>query len=256
MKPCAHIFQKINLINNLYYRYFYYQDIEETKKLVSFYKNILNENDIVFDVGANIGKKTYVFSLLCRQVIAIEPQPFCIRILHQRFDKYSNLIKICPLAISPQQEQASLYIATQHTMSSMSPDFIHHVQSTWSFSPRWRKKITVKTTTLDALIENYGYPKYIKMDVEGYEENVLKTLSVPVPWLSFEFTPTLYENTLRCINRLESLSTYLYNISIEETYQWYLPHFVSAQEMQTIITNELYALGKFGDIFAQVNPSS
>lgn len=250
------LLQKLPLIQHLYYRYLYPQNIKETKKLILFYKNILNESDLVFDVGANIGKLTHVFALLCKQVVAIEPQPSCIKALHARFHKYSDLIKICPYAISPEKNQTSFYIADQHTMSSMSQDFIHQVQNTWSFSPKWRKKITVKTTTLDALIEHYGYPQYIKIDVEGYEEYVLKTLSKPIPWLSFEFTPTLHTQALRCIEMLENVSTYRYNISLEENYRWYLPQFVTAQEMQVIITNQLSPIGKFGDLFAQLRHTS
>ena len=42
-------------------------------------------------------------------------------------------------------------------------------------------------TTLDALIELHGKPDFIKIDVEGFEVDVLGGLSSAIPLLSFEF---------------------------------------------------------------------
>ena len=38
----------------------------------------------------------------------------------------------------------------------------------------WDKSIKIQTTTIDQLIKDYGKPKFIKIDVEGFELNVLK----------------------------------------------------------------------------------
>ena len=46
----------------------------------------------------------------------------------------------------------------------------------------------VPVTTLDALIERHGVPSFVKVDAEGFEEEVLQGLSRSIKALSFEFT--------------------------------------------------------------------
>jgi hypothetical protein len=46
----------------------------------------------------------------------------------------------------------------------------------------------VPVTTLDALIRRFGEPRFVKIDVEGVEDQVLRGLSDAPPALSFEFT--------------------------------------------------------------------
>jgi hypothetical protein len=50
-----------------------------------------------------------------------------------------------------------------------------------------RAAIDVSVTTIDALIERYGEPRFVKIDVEGFEEQVLRGMTHPVDKLSFEF---------------------------------------------------------------------
>ena len=53
----------------------------------------------------------------------------------------------------------------------------------------WADHAVVPVTTLDALIDRYGLPAFCKIDVEGFEEAVVRGLSRPIPSVSFEFTP-------------------------------------------------------------------
>ena len=65
----------------------------------------------------------------------------------------------------------------------------------------------METITLDQLISTYGRPFYIKIDVEGYELNVLNGLKTTVPYLSFEVNlPDFRSEGEQCIARLREIA--------------------------------------------------
>ena len=71
----------------------------------------------------------------------------------------------------------------------------------------FREKRQVETITLEQMISTYGLPFYIKIDVEGYEPNVLKGLQTAVPYLSFEVNlPDFRLEGQQCINRLHHIA--------------------------------------------------
>jgi hypothetical protein len=85
----------------------------------------------------------------------------------------------------------------------------------------WNETEQVVIDTLDNLIAKYGLPKFIKIDVEGFELDVLKGLTNPVPIISFEYaTPEHTVRLFECIEMIEKLSPkYLCNVSAGEKKQ-------------------------------------
>jgi FkbM family methyltransferase len=118
------------------------------------------------------------------------------------------------------QGKQNLYISRRNpTVSSLSPGWIDAVQKHPSFSHiQWDAGQVIPVTTLDTLIEQYGEPAFCKIDVEGYEREVLQGISKPLKALSFEYLPLAIETALDCVARLGELGNYEYNWSVGETH--------------------------------------
>jgi len=66
--------------------------------------------------------------------------------------------------------------------------------------------VQVEATTLDSLMEKYGEPFHIKIDVEGYELEVVSGLSKRVGSIQFEYIMENFEDmTVPVIQKLEQL---------------------------------------------------
>jgi hypothetical protein len=107
-------------------------------------------------------------------------------------------------------------------------------------------------TTLDRLIELHGKPCFIKIDVEGYECEVVKGLSQSVGTLSIEFTPEIPDPTLRCIDHLAGLGDVRLNYAVAETMDLLLDNWVSPREMAGILASFQGDNSLFGDVYVRV----
>lgn len=178
---------------------------DQDELMHELYAQFVLPGQLCFDVGANVGNRTWVFLKRGARVVAVEPQEACIQYLRWVYGKDKRLT-VVPQALGEAQGQAELWISDPHTLSSMCPEWIEAVQRSGRFGQNaWDKKQVVSMMTLDRLIEEYGVPSFVKIDAEGYECQVLKELSQQVQALSFEFTPECLESTFQCLDHLHHL---------------------------------------------------
>ena len=164
------------------------------RRLVRFYRQFLGPGDVGFDIGAHVGSRVRAWRRLGARVVAVEPQPDCLRVLRLLFGRDPE-VTLVPSAVGKTAGRARLGISTATpTVSSMSPDWIDTVAAADSFARvRWDRSIEVDVVTLDELIARHGEPAFCKIDVEGFEIDVLTGLSRPVRALSFEYLPPAHE---------------------------------------------------------------
>lgn len=175
------------------------------QKMLEFYSQFISRGALCFDVGANRGNRVKIFLKLHENIVAIEPQNNCVKILRTGYGNNKRLT-VVQKALGESEGEAEIMISNANSISSLSPEWVEAVRHSRRFSEyRWNMKQIVPLTTLDRLIEQYGTPSFIKIDVEGFEYQVIKGLSQPVKALSLEFTPEFIESTFKCIDHLQRL---------------------------------------------------
>ncbi len=223
---------------------------KELKKRAHFYASFIKQNDLVFDVGANMGNRIEAFLHITPNIVAIEPQPSCINFLKTKFGKK---IHIEPVGLSYEEGEANMFIADESTISSFSKEFISTLKQTRFKQHQWDKQIKVPITTLDNLIKKYGTPHFCKIDVKGFEYEVLRGLDKALPILSFEYcVPEFTENVTQCLSHLHIIdSNFEYNFSVQETMSWHEKDWKSYDDFLEIVISEAFSKTLFGDIYVK-----
>lgn len=220
----------------------------------NFFSQLLAAGDLVFDVGANLGSYAEIFASLGARVIALEPNPDCVS--HIRRSYPSNLIDVVGTAVGCSVGVAKIRLAKRSDMSSMSPDWIRSIQDAQRIDDSvWAREISVPIITLDSLIDRYGMPRFIKIDVEGFEESVLNGLSEQPPILSFEFNTNFIDAAIRCLKSVGSGDDRSFNFVIGEPIKFELDKWVDPNQLCA----ELLALEKnvgYGDIFVKLDSTT
>jgi FkbM family methyltransferase len=196
---------------------------KEPQYKIDFYSQFFSKGDLVFDVGANMGSRVRTFLQIGAKVIAVEPQAPCVKQLQREFGRSitkGDLI-IVQKGCGAKEEVKDFYICeTAHVKSSFSEKYINRNKDGRYSMYDWQQKESIELTTLDKLIEQYGVPKFIKIDVEGYEPEVLRGLTKKVPCLSFEYlVPELRDNLNTCMDMISTICPKAYyNYSIGESF--------------------------------------
>lgn len=214
------------------------------------YSRFVRGGDLVFDVGAHVGDRTACFRRLGARVVAVEPQPAMVKLLRLLY-AWNRDVTIEPVAIGRNSGTIDIMINPENpTVSTASRGFVDAARGSpgWQ-EQRWSKTISVPLTTLDALIVRYGVPAFIKIDVEGFEEEALQGLSHPVQALSFEFTTIQRAVALACVDRCMELGLTRFNAALGESQTFVHGNWVDGVEIGRWLTGLPHAANS-GDIYA------
>lgn len=229
----------------------FWQWSEEDEKRSRFYQQFVTKGCLVIDVGANLGNRAKVFSKLGAVVVAIEPQTKCANFLQSVFQNTDGF-HLIRKALGGSVGEGEIMISDSHTLSSLSSDWINTIKNSGRFSDyEWNKKETVLIDTLDNIIDQFSIPAFIKIDVEGFENEVLSGLSKPFQALSIEFAPEFMENTFKCIEHLVQIGECEFQMSIGESMEFDLPDWVKIEEIKKVLME--VPSDAFGDLYVKLN---
>jgi FkbM family methyltransferase len=220
--------------------------------MARLYGEFLGPGDVGFDIGAHVGSRVRAWRRLGVHVVAVEPQPDCLRILRWFFGR-DRCVTIVPKAVGAERGRSRLAVSTATpTVSSMSPSWVEAVAADRRFARvHWNRSIEVEVVTLDDLVATYGEPAFCKVDVEGFEVDVLAGLSHPIRALSFEYLPAAHDLALAALERLEALGDYRYNYSAVETMRFASDQWLDAPALLEVLDRHR-PLGRSGDVYARL----
>jgi FkbM family methyltransferase len=227
--------------------------LSHAKRMQHFYKQFIPAGSTVFDVGANRGEYAEIFANCGGKVIAIEPNPaFKARLL-----ALSRSASITPVfaAMGSSPGRAELNICSNPAFSTMS-----HADADWmKGSPdyvgvEWNKTVEVEVLTLADLARKYGTANYIKIDVEGFELEVLKGMGAKPEFISFEFGARRMEAAFHCMDCLIEQSFVAFRPMIGREYGFATGAWLNSDEAIAWLKTFTVETGEYGDMFVSLRP--
>lgn len=229
----------------------YYGDATRDAAMDSLYARFLKRGQLAFDIGSHVGDRIGSFRRLGARVLALEPQPDCARVVRELYGQ-DPAVTLIEKACGPSAGRVTFHVNSANpTVSTVSGDFVRDAKGKAGWEGQvWDRTIEVAVTTLDEQIATFGVPAFMKIDVEGYEDQVLAGLSRSVPALSFEFTTIQRDVAYRCLERIAGLDArYRFNLALGESQQLDLADPVTAEAMAAHI-RALPHEANSGDVYA------
>lgn len=221
---------------------------------IRFYRSFFPASTLCFDVGANIGTKSEAMLRAGGRVVAFEPSPVAQLELKARCGREKNWTLV-PAAVGAEAGIGALHAARESDKSSLVEGWRGDIIKTYF----------VPIVTLDTAIKTFGKPFFCKIDVEGWEPEVLKGLTQPIPLISFEFhlSEEGISKALSCLTRLSAFGPHQVNIAAAEAAFFLFQEWKQIDEFVTWFPGDLknilpkYSYGDlYGDIFVKQTPGT
>jgi len=136
--------------------------------MVQLFRALIGPDDVVADIGANIGLTAILFSTLARHVFAFEPSPSTYNILTGNLARAgATNVEAINLGLGYKTESLTITFASNNRSGGYVSDKIRpetgHVTE------------EIRIDTLDHYFADGKItPNFLKIDVEGFEQNVIK----------------------------------------------------------------------------------
>jgi FkbM family methyltransferase len=155
-----------------------------------------------FDIGANVGRWSLSNIHRCNKIIAVEASPSTFRQLVQHC-RNDNIVFLNYAVCNNNGNDITFYQANESCISTINKEWLTSEKSRFYNQPY--REIICKTITIDKIIEQYGLPELIKIDVEGGEYECISSLTQKVDLLCFEWASETNNITIKCIDYLFQL---------------------------------------------------
>ena len=215
------------------------------------YGAFVRPGSLVFDVGAYVGTYAELFAELGGQVVAVEPNPNSFKQLEKKAGARNIRLERC--AVGEKPGKLKLHICRENpTISTVASQWYEAAQkSPLHHNNTWIEPIEVEVVTLDQLEGRYGTPSFVKIDAEGFDDQVLRGASFKPAALTFEFNKEIMEVALRCLEApIFADGSYEFNYTTAMEMKLARNEWMTTKQMSEHLRN---FAGKefYGDVFAR-----
>lgn len=214
-----------------------------------FFRAFFAEHGIrrVFDIGANVGDKSAVFSEHADHVLCVEADPMIAVGLNSRF-VFRRKVTVKNVAVGAAVGTATLFRKNHSGFNTLSEKWS---RASLAQGVVDNGSVDVPVTTLDLLMDKHGVPDYLKIDVEGHELPAIRGLNRPVRAISFEANlPTFHDETMTIVDMLvKRWPRVRFNLRIMDASRFHLETFVTAENLVATltslspVTSDVFAIG-------------
>jgi FkbM family methyltransferase len=187
-----------------------------------------------FDIGANMGSWALANVDKCEKIISVEASPPTFQTLSQ-VCKHDKIVLLNYAVCNNDGKDITFYHADCHVLSTINKEWLTS-QTSRFYNERYHE-ITCKTITIDSLIQQYGVPSLIKIDVEGGEYECVTSLTTKVDTLCFEWASEVNDITFKCLDYLFTLGFSQFCVQNGDDYTFRPIRWYDIEAAKTILKN-------------------
>ncbi|MCK7594461.1 FkbM family methyltransferase [Pseudomarimonas salicorniae] len=149
-------------------RYLEQVGVEFEPHMVQLFRALLGNDEVVCDIGANLGLTALFFSSVAKQTYAFEPSPTTFKFLSQNLSRNGiGNVEALNIGLGECEAETSITFATNNRSGAYVSEKVRPSQG--------HTTECIKIRTLDSVCgERNLRPTFLKLDVEGFEQSVLR----------------------------------------------------------------------------------
>jgi FkbM family methyltransferase len=155
---------------------YWFRGARREQATMELFRRLVQPGDTVLEAGGHIGFIAVLFGSLAREVHVFEPDPQNLAYLTENTQRFPN-IHVHAKGLSDSEGVLEFYsesLTGQNSSFVNEFNVLHHNATISSVDPKV-KRISVPITSIDSFVESQQLKiDFIKIDVEGYEQTVLR----------------------------------------------------------------------------------
>ncbi|MCC9608830.1 FkbM family methyltransferase [Blastopirellula sp. JC732] len=128
---------------------------------------------VIYDLGANTGDDIPYYLLKSDLVVAVEANPVLCKFIGQKYkseiEQGRLVVENCVINAEGESGEVDFYIhRSNHVLSQLPPPAASEMEQF--------ERVTLPSQTITEVVERYGTPHYVKIDIEHYDAQILRAL--------------------------------------------------------------------------------